>query len=36
MADSKKVVLTNEGLRKLEEEIENLKTVKSKEVAGKI
>ena len=28
MADSKKVVLTYEGLRKLEEELENLKTVK--------
>ena len=28
MADSKKVVLTYEGLRKLEEELEDLKTVK--------
>ena len=36
MADSKKVVLTYEGLRKLEEELENLKTVKRKEVAEKI
>lgn len=35
MADSKKVVLTYEGLRKLEEELENLKTVKRKEVAEK-
>ena len=36
MADSKKVVLTYEGLRKLEEELEELKTVKRKEVAEKI
>ena len=36
MADSKKVVLTYEGLRKLEEELEDLKTVKRKEVAEKI
>ena len=36
MADSKKVVLTYEGLRKLEEELEDLKTVKRKEVAAKI
>ena len=36
MAESKKVVLTYEGLRKLEEELEDLKTVKRKEVAEKI
>ena len=36
MADSKKVVLTYEGLRKLEEELENLKTVKRKEVAERL
>lgn len=36
MADSKKVVLTYEGLRKLEEDLEDLKTVKRKEVAEKI
>lgn len=36
MADSKKVVLTYEGLKKLEEELEDLKTVKRKEVAEKI
>ncbi len=32
----KKVVLTYDGLKKLEEELENLKTVKRKEVAEKI
>ena len=36
MADSKKVVLTYEGLKKLEDELEDLKTVKRKEVAEKI
>ena len=36
MADSKKVVLTYDGLRKLEEELEDLKTVKRKEVAEKL
>ena len=36
MADAKKVVLTYEGLRKLEDELEELKTVKRKEVAEKI
>ena len=36
MADSKKVVLTYEGLRNLAEDIENLTTVKRKEVAEKI
>ncbi|WMI81106.1 transcription elongation factor GreA [Anaerotignum sp. MB30-C6] len=35
MAD-KKVVLTYDGLKKMEEELENLKTVKRKEVAEKI
>ena len=35
MAD-KKVVLTYEGLKKMEEELENLKTVRRKEVAEKI
>ncbi len=32
----KKVVLTYEGLKKMEEELENLKTVKRKDVAEKI
>lgn len=32
----KKVVLTYEGLKKMEDELENLKTVKRKEVAEKI
>lgn len=35
MAD-KKTILTYDGLKKLEEELENLKVVKRKEVAGKI
>ena len=35
MADSKKVVLTYEGLKKLEDELEDLKTVKRKEIAEK-
>ena len=33
---SKQVILTEEGLRNLENELENLKTVKRKEVAEKI
>ena len=32
----KKVILTEEGLKKLEAELDNLKTVKRKEVAEKI
>ena len=32
----KKVILTYEGLKKMEEELENLKTVRRKEVAEKI
>ena len=36
MAENKKVVLTYEGLKKLELELEELKTVKRKEVAEKI
>lgn len=36
MAEAKKVVLTYEGLKKMEEELEDLKTVKRKEVAEKI
>lgn len=36
MAEGKKVVLTYEGLKKMEEELEELKTVKRKEVAEKI
>lgn len=36
MADSKKTILTYAGLRILEEELEELKVVKRKEVAGKI
>ncbi len=36
MADSKKVVLTYDGLKKLEEELEDLKTVRRKDVAEKI
>ena len=34
--EEKKTILTYEGLRKLEDELENLKVVKRKEVAGKI
>ena len=34
--EEKKTILTYEGLKKLEEELENLKVVKRKEVAGKI
>ncbi len=36
MADEKKIILTSEGLRNLEEELENLKVVRRKEVAAKI
>ena len=36
MAEAKKVVLTYEGLKKMEEELEELKTVRRKEVAEKI
>lgn len=36
MSENKKVVLTYEGLKKLEEELEELKTVRRKEVAEKI
>ncbi|MCD8036640.1 MAG: transcription elongation factor GreA [Clostridiales bacterium] len=36
MADNKKVVLTYDGLKKLEEELEDLKTVRRKDVAEKI
>ncbi len=36
MADEKKIILTYEGLRKLEEELENLKVVRRAEVAVKI
>lgn len=34
--DNKKIVLTYEGLKKLEDELENLKVVRRKEVAAKI
>ena len=36
MAEAKKVVMTYEGLKKLEDELEELKTVRRKEVAEKI
>ncbi|ABN54095.1 MAG TPA: transcription elongation factor GreA [Hungateiclostridium thermocellum] len=36
MATNKEVVLTYEGLQKLEQELENLKTVKRREVAERI
>jgi transcription elongation factor GreA len=36
MANAKQVVLTYEGLEKLEKELEELKTVKRKEIADKI
>lgn len=36
MANEKQTILTDEGLRKLEEELEQLKTVTRKEVADKI
>ena len=34
--ESKKIVLTSEGLKNLEDELENLKVVRRKEVAAKI
>ena len=33
MAEAKKVVMTYDGLKKMEQELENLKTVRRKEVA---
>ena len=36
MAEEKKVVMTYDGLKKMEQELENLKTVRRKEVAEKI
>ncbi|OPJ61062.1 transcription elongation factor GreA [Clostridium oryzae] len=36
MSDVKKYVMTYEGVRKLEDELENLKTVKRKEITEKI
>ena len=33
---AKEIVVTHEGLKKLEEELNNLRTVKRKEVADKI
>lgn len=36
MAEVKKVVMTYDGLKKMEQELENLKTVRRKEVAEKI
>ena len=36
MADEKKIILTSEGLRSLEDELENLKVVRRKEIAAKI
>ncbi|GFR35629.1 hypothetical protein TCEA9_14410 [Thermobrachium celere] len=36
MAENKQVILTYEGIKKIEEELEYLKTVKRKEVAQKI
>ena len=36
MVSAKQVILTNEGLKKLEDELENLKTVRRKEVSEKI
>ena len=36
MAEAKKVVMTYDGLKKMEQELENLKTVSRKEVAEKI
>ncbi|HIY03790.1 MAG TPA: transcription elongation factor GreA [Candidatus Anaerotignum merdipullorum] len=36
MAEAKKVVMTYEGLKKMEQELEELKTVRRKEVAEKI
>lgn len=36
MAEAKKAVMTYDGLKKMEQELENLKTVRRKEVAEKI
>ena len=36
MANQKQMVLTDEGLKKLENELEELKTVKRKDIAEKI
>ena len=36
MAEAKKVVMTYDGLKKMEQELENLKTVRRKELAEKI
>lgn len=36
MADEKKIILTKEGYQKLEDELQNLKVVRRKEVAAKI
>jgi transcription elongation factor GreA len=36
MAEEKEVLLTKEGLQKLENELENLKSVKRQEVADRI
>ena len=36
MAEAKKVVMTYDGLKKMEQELENLKIVRRKEVAEKI
>ena len=36
MAEAKKVVMTYDGLKKMEQELKNLKTVRRKEVAEKI
>ena len=36
MADEKKIILTSEGLKSLEDELENLKVVRRKEIAAKI
>ncbi len=36
MADEKKIILTKEGYQKLEEELQNLKVVRRKDVAAKI
>ncbi|MGN0963624.1 MAG: transcription elongation factor GreA, partial [Clostridia bacterium] len=36
MSEEQEVLLTAEGLKKLEEKLENLKTVRRKEVAARI
>ena len=36
MSDEKKIILTAEGLKKLEDELEDLKVVRRKDVAAKI